>query len=147
MPTTLFQHLFRRLHGLAGSSPLTDEALLADYVARRDQKAFELLVWRHGAMVLHTCQRIVRCPAEAEDASQAVFWILARKAGTIRRRAALPGWLHRIAVRVALAAKQRRGKHTSFANLLQLAFLGELWIRRFKLTERVRRTECHKAGF
>lgn len=113
MPTTLFQQLFRRLHGLAGPSPLTDEALLADYVARRDQKAFELLVWRHGAMVLQTCQRIVRCPAEAEDAFQAVFWILARKAGTVRRGAALPGWLHRIAVRVALAAKRRRGKYTS----------------------------------
>lgn len=118
MPNTLFHQLFRGLRGL-GSSPLTDEALLADYVARHDQKAFELLVWRHGGMVLQTCQRIVRCPHEAEDAFQAVFWILARKAGTIRRRAALSGWLHRIAVRVALAAKQRRGKHTSLDAIVE----------------------------
>ena len=113
MPHTLLKHLFRRLHGLAGSQSVPDAVLLEDYTARGDQKAFELLVWRHGAMVLQTCRRIVLCPHEAEDAFQAVFWILARKAGTIRRRAALPAWLHRIAVRVALAAKQRRGTAVS----------------------------------
>ena len=110
MAHSLFRRLFRRVHGLAGAETVTDAALIEDYVARGEQKAFELLVWRHGAMVLQTCRRIVGCADEAEDAMQAVFWILARKASTIRRREALPGWLHRIAVRVALVAKKRRGR-------------------------------------
>jgi RNA polymerase sigma factor (sigma-70 family) len=108
MPRTLLQQLFRRMYAGAGSASVSDDALLDDYRVRGDQKAFELLVWRHGAMVLDTCRRIVRCSHDAEDAFQAVFWILARKAGTIRRREALPGWLHRVAMRVALAARERR---------------------------------------
>jgi len=108
MPRTLLQQLFRRMYAGAGSASVSDDALLDDYRVRGDQRAFELLVWRHGAMVLDACQRIVRCSHDAEDAFQAVFWILARKAGTIRRGEALPGWLHRVAVRVALAAKERR---------------------------------------
>jgi RNA polymerase sigma factor (sigma-70 family) len=108
MRRTLLQQLFRRMYAGGGSPSVSDDALLDDYRVRGDQKAFELLVWRHAAMVLETCRRILRGPHDAEDAFQAVFWILARKAGTIRRREALPSWLHRVAVRVALAAKERR---------------------------------------
>jgi RNA polymerase sigma factor (sigma-70 family) len=108
MPRTLLQQLFRRMYAGAGSASVSDDVLLDDYRVRGDQKAFELLVWRHGAMVLETCRRILQGSHDAEDAFQSAFWILARKAGTIRRREALPGWLHRVAVRVALAVKERR---------------------------------------
>src|SRR5262249_47944771 len=108
---------FRRMYAGAGSASVSDDALLDDYRVRGDQKAFELLVWRHGAMVLDACRRIVRCSHDAEDAFQAVFWILARKAGTIRRAQALPGWLHRVAVRVALAAKERRRPMVALENI------------------------------
>src|SRR5437899_8700551 len=104
----IFLHnLIRSLRSRAGSAA-ADAALLEDYVVRGDPKAFEVLVWRHGAMVLEACRRILNGAHDAEDAFQAVFWILACKARTIRRRDTLPGWLHRVAVRVAIAAKQRR---------------------------------------
>jgi RNA polymerase sigma factor (sigma-70 family) len=79
----------------------TDAELLERYVADRDELAFATLVQRHGGMVLSVCRHRLRNLDDAEDASQAVFLILARKAGTIRRRATLASWLHGVARRVA----------------------------------------------
>ena len=86
----------------------TDADLLARFAGSREEAAFELLVWRHGAMVLAACQRILRHAEDTEDAFQAVFLVLARKARSVSRWAALPAWLHRVAVRIATRSAQSR---------------------------------------
>jgi RNA polymerase sigma factor (sigma-70 family) len=103
--------LVRRLR--RGGTPgdgCSDADLLARFARARDDAAFELLVWRHGAMVLSTCRRLLGHDQDAEDAFQAVFLVLARKGGGITRGTALPAWLHRVAVRVAarLGRSRRR---------------------------------------
>jgi RNA polymerase sigma factor (sigma-70 family) len=87
------------------SDPLPDAALLDRFARSRDPAAFELLVWRHGPMVLAACRRVLRNDHAAEDAFQAAFLVLARKAGTVRGSVA--GWLHRVALRVCLRMKRR----------------------------------------
>jgi RNA polymerase sigma factor (sigma-70 family) len=106
---TVLRQLNRTLQ-MSGEDGLTDEQLLANFVARRDEAAFELLVWRHGAMVLSTCRRLLRDAQEAEDALQATFLVLARKAGSIRRGQALGGWLHRVASRLARRIRARAAR-------------------------------------
>src|SRR5690348_7717051 len=69
------------------------------------EAAFGELVIRHGAMVLDVCRRVLHDPHDAEDAFQATFLILARRTRSIRDRDSLGGWLHRVALRVALGAK------------------------------------------
>ena len=91
---------------------LTDGQLLSRYATSRDGQAFEALVARHGPMVLATCRAILRHEHDVEDAFQATFFVLARKAGAVRVGETLGGWLHRVAYRVAvqasIAAKRRR---------------------------------------
>ena len=91
----------RRLIGAEGGSALTDAELLERFVATADATSFEVLVWRHGAMVLGLCRRVLRDLHEAEDAFQATFLVFARKAGSIGQREVvgcwLPGWRHRYA--------------------------------------------------
>jgi RNA polymerase sigma factor (sigma-70 family) len=84
-----------------------DAELLERFVHTRDEAAFELLVWRHGRAVLAICRRVLRDLHEAEDAFQATFLLLARRAGSIGRRAAVGGWLRKVAYRVALEARSR----------------------------------------
>src|SRR6478609_6273921 len=76
-----------------------DHNLLAAYELERSQAAFTELMRRHGPMVLRTCRRVLGHGPDAEDAFQATFVILARRAGQLRREAAgrqsLSGWLHR----------------------------------------------------
>jgi RNA polymerase sigma factor (sigma-70 family) len=97
----------RRLCGGRLGSTLTDAQLLEAFLGRRDQASFEVLVWRHGSMVLNLCQRILRDSHEAEDAFQAAFLILARKARSIGKGEALASWLYKVAYRVALRARAR----------------------------------------
>src|SRR5262249_32970814 len=78
---------------------------LERFVRRRDEAAFELLVWRHQRMVLGVCRRLLRNAHDAEDSFQATFLTLARKAASIGRREALAAWLHRVAWRVASHAR------------------------------------------
>jgi RNA polymerase sigma factor (sigma-70 family) len=82
-------------------------------VTGQDQAAFELLVWRHGAMVLSVCRGVLRDEHAAEDAFQATFLVLARKAKSIRRCESLAGWLYQVAYRVALRSQARAGRDTS----------------------------------
>jgi RNA polymerase sigma factor (sigma-70 family) len=92
---------------------VSDAALLERFVRGGDEAAFELLVWRHGPMVLGACRRVLRHEQDAEDAFQATFLVLARKAAEAGRRGSLGGWLYTVAYRVALRARQRqaaRGK-------------------------------------
>jgi RNA polymerase sigma factor (sigma-70 family) len=108
MAAELLRVLLRRLRHVtdpAGDAAPSDEQLLQRFVAFRDQAAFELLVWRHGTMVLNLCRRVLRHENDAEDAFQATFLILARKAGSISRREACASWLYKVAFRVAVAAR------------------------------------------
>ncbi len=87
-----------------------DAELLRRFVARAEGAAFEGLVRRHGPMVLGLCRRVLNDLHDAEDAFQATFLILARKAGSVRQPDALGNWLYGVAYRVALKMRtQRRG--------------------------------------
>jgi RNA polymerase sigma factor (sigma-70 family) len=96
---------------------LTDGELLERFASRDEEgaaDAFALLVERHGPMVLRVCQSILRKRDDAEDALQATFLILARKASSIRRRDSVVSWLHGVALRVAACQKgatARRRRH------------------------------------
>ena len=79
--------------------------LLQRFVAHRDEAAFETIMRSHGPMVLGVCRRVLHDPHDAEDAFQATFLILARKAGTIRDREVLGSWLFGVAYRVAYRAR------------------------------------------
>lgn len=85
---------------------VSDAQLLDRFIRDRDQSAFELLVWRHGAMVLGLAQRIVNDSHAAEDVFQAAFFTLAKKAANVRDGALLVGWLYRVTYRLALRARE-----------------------------------------
>src|SRR6516165_5698417 len=96
---------------LAISQARPDQQLLQDFVAQKDEGAFVTLLKRHGPMVLGICRRVLHDSHEAEDAFQATFLVLARKAGSIRKREAVGSWLYGVACRLAQKAKaaaQRR---------------------------------------
>jgi RNA polymerase sigma factor (sigma-70 family) len=105
MPLGTVSREMDRLYSEGTIAGLDDAELLRRFVSRGDERAFAALVARHGAMVLATCRGILRDPHDAEDAFQATFLVLARKAGTIRAREALGGWLHRVAHRAAIRAR------------------------------------------
>jgi RNA polymerase sigma factor (sigma-70 family) len=102
---TLVDHVYR-LVAPAALRTASDCELLTAFVSTRHQTAFSVLVARHGPMVLSVCRRVVGDTHTAEDAFQAVFLVLARKAGTLRRRQSLAAWLYGVAYRVALNARR-----------------------------------------
>ncbi len=106
---TVLRHL--RLVVAGGTDdPSADSVLLHRFTAHRDDASFEALVARHGPMVLGVCRSVLRHEQDAEDAFQATFLALARKASTIRRREALAGWLFGVAYRVAVKAHARAAR-------------------------------------
>jgi RNA polymerase sigma factor (sigma-70 family) len=117
MGTAQLGTLLRHIHKLAGGDRIrqrTDRELLDDFVSRRDEAAFAALIGRHGPMVLRVCRRVLRHEQDAEDAFQASFLVLARNAGSIRKREAIASWLHGVAYRIAMNARRsaaRRRAH------------------------------------
>src|SRR5262245_14014333 len=118
MSSAILRSLRRFFATTAGAGP-ADADLLHRFVHLRDEAAFELLVWRHAGLVVTVCQSVLRDEAAVEDAFQATFLILLRKASSILRQESLAGWLHRVAYRVALRA-QRQARPRTGVDLDQL---------------------------
>src|SRR5262245_41739121 len=92
----VLQHL-RRTELLRQGENQTDRQLLESFVRNRDQVALEALVRRHGPMVWGVCRRVLANHHDAEDAFQATFLVLVRKAASIRSRELLANWLYGVA--------------------------------------------------
>ncbi len=107
-------HLLRQTILRHENAGLTDGQLLHAFLHRRDEAAFEMLVRRHGPMVRGVCRRVLRNLEDADDAFQAAFLVLLRKASTLATREVIGDWLHGVAYRTALkaraAASRRRMK-------------------------------------
>src|SRR5437899_8511093 len=91
-------------------SGLSEWQLLERYLERRDEIAFEALVARHGPMVLNVCRRMLADQGEVEDAFQATFLVLVRRARQLGPRDAIGPWLHGVAARVALRARSEASR-------------------------------------
>jgi RNA polymerase sigma factor (sigma-70 family) len=104
--TEALKRYLRRLCDEA--APPEDAVLLNRFVTADDRDAFELLVARHGPMVLGTARRLVANAHDAEDVFQAVFLSLARLAKSIRQGRALPAWLHKTTCRAAAKLRAKR---------------------------------------
>src|SRR6516165_9459211 len=102
----VLQRCLRRLCDEA--VPPEDAVLLRRFVTTNDRNAFELLIARHGPMVLGTARRLVADTHDAEDVFQAVFLSLARLAKSIRQGRALPAWLHKATCRIAAKVRKNR---------------------------------------
>jgi RNA polymerase sigma factor (sigma-70 family) len=100
------QRYLRRLCDKA--VPPLDAVLLNRFALANDREAFELLIARHGPMVLGTARRFVDHTHDAEDVFQAVFLSLARLAKTIRQGRTLPAWLHKTTCRIAAKVRKNR---------------------------------------
>src|SRR5262245_24476356 len=109
MPNRFAVPLLGYVRGL-GETPLTrerpDRELVERFAGQRDEAAFAALVRRHGPTVLGVCRRVLGHEQDAEDVFQAVFLVLSRKAGALRRKEAVGPWLFGVAHRLALRARQ-----------------------------------------
>lgn len=99
-----------RLVGAKSVEELSDRQLLEAFAEHHDPAAFEALVQRHGPLVLGICRRVLQDTHDADDAFQATFLVLARKAGSIRRQEAVGSWLCGTAYRIALKARAAAGR-------------------------------------
>src|SRR5262245_33492266 len=95
-----------RLVDTEATRGLTDAQLLGRFAAGRDEGAFAALVQRHGGLVWGVCQHLLRQEQDAEDAFQATFLVLARRASALRKTEAVSSFLYGVAYRVALKARQ-----------------------------------------
>jgi RNA polymerase sigma-70 factor (ECF subfamily) len=98
------------LFGVGVTGTLTDGQLLERFVARREGAVFEAIIHRHGPMVWGVCRRVLRDHHDAEDAFQATFLVLARKAASIAYREKLGNWLYGVAYQTARKARAVRAK-------------------------------------
>jgi RNA polymerase sigma factor (sigma-70 family) len=121
---TLVGHL-KTLFGAGTLTGLGEGELLNRFLSQRDETAFEEILARHGPMVLGICRRWLADPHEVDDAFQAIFLILVRKAATLRDRNTLSNWLYGISLRVAQRARantaRRRAHEHQDADVLSMA--------------------------
>jgi DNA-directed RNA polymerase specialized sigma24 family protein len=105
MPAGSFDGVVRQLRRVVlqvEDAERGDSELLERFLADRDERAFELLIRRHGPMVLGVCQRVLRNQTDAEDAFQATFVVFLRKAVSIVPAAKVANWLYGVAHKTAL---------------------------------------------
>jgi RNA polymerase sigma factor (sigma-70 family) len=103
------------IHGVADAaftdlSALNDRELIGRFASHRDERAFAVLVSRHAPMVLRISRRIMKNEHDADDACQAVFMLMARKAGKVRWHECVANWLYGAAVRIARHENRRLAK-------------------------------------
>jgi RNA polymerase sigma factor (sigma-70 family) len=98
--------------GAPAVATLSDRQLLEQFLARGEmaEAAFAALVQRHGPMVLGACQGVLDDTHEAQDAFQATFLVLARRAGSIRRKDSLASWVYGVARRVSMRARAQAAR-------------------------------------
>jgi RNA polymerase sigma factor (sigma-70 family) len=131
-PTSVgdFLRYARRLCAAQGDCGLTDGQLLEQFATCQDDAAFSFLVHRHGPMVYAVCRRILGDAHSADDAFQATFLVLVRRAASVGRAEPLGGWLHGVALRIARKARaqatSRRGKEKQAKTMAQAEPLDEL---------------------
>ena len=95
MNTGHFDRVLRHIHRMIGKPPangLTDRHLLEQFAHRHDESAFATLVERHAGLVYGVCWRVLRHRQDAEDAFQASFLVLARKAASVSWRDSIGSW-------------------------------------------------------
>src|SRR5438445_4404398 len=117
MARRALDRVVRHIRGLAHQTPgpeCSDAQLLGQYAAQRDELAFAALVRRHGRLVRAVCRHVLHQEEDIEDAVQATFLVLARKAVSIRKRASLASWLHGVAFRIALNARKATLRRRAF---------------------------------
>jgi RNA polymerase sigma factor (sigma-70 family) len=121
--------ILRHMH-MMGARESNDEQLLHAFVEQRDESAFNVLVERHGPLVLRVCQSLLRHRQDAEDAFQAAFFVLARKAASVRKGEPLANWLYGVAYRLTMQVKRnaarRRVHETHVKSMPQRTALDEL---------------------
>jgi RNA polymerase sigma factor (sigma-70 family) len=122
----LVRHL-RRAALLPGGGGMTDGQLLECFLSRRDEAAFEALVHRHGPMVLGLCRRVLHNDHDVEDAFQATFLVLVRKAASIGQQELVGNWLYGVARRAALEvnAARRRAREKQVRVLPEVEAVAE----------------------
>jgi RNA polymerase sigma factor (sigma-70 family) len=103
----------RRLTDPQAVRDVTDAELLERFCHQREEAAFTILLQRHGPMVLAACRRVLGDLHAAEDAFQATFLVLVRKADSIRKQASLASWLYGVALRVAARARSQGARRRS----------------------------------
>ena len=105
--STSLMHCLRKLVAPPSCANVPDPQLLERFLTQRSEAAFAALVQRHGPMVLSVCRRVLHHTQDAEDAFQATFLVLARKAGSIRKHESVGSWLHGVAYRVSRMSKNK----------------------------------------
>jgi RNA polymerase sigma factor (sigma-70 family) len=140
----------------------SDIDLLDRFVDQRDEDAFTALLQRHGPMVWSVCRRVLDCSEDAQDAFQATFLVLLRKASTIARGAQLGNWLYGVACRTAArarveAARRRRHERSAAVRLVVAPADEVMWrdlrpllddeIRRLPNRYRAPFVLCYLSGF
>jgi RNA polymerase sigma factor (sigma-70 family) len=145
-------HLIRRVVEDQRLRELPDHDLLYQFSRGRDDAAFAALLRRHGPMVLDICRNMLGNADDAEDAFQATFLILAKRAGAIRKMSSVGSWLHGVAYRIALKAQARfarRQKHEARARGPARATAADdlTWreVRQVLHAELDRLSECYRA--
>ena len=156
------QRLLPFIHRMSRLPEAPDDGqLLSAFVERRDESAFALMVQRHGPLVYGVCRRWLRESADVEDAFQATFLVLVRRAGTIARPQQLGNWLYGVALRTArkqgfrnLRIRRREEQRGNLASLsvhhresnLDLGMVLDEELRRLPQKYRLPILLCHAQG-